>query len=67
LFVTVYPFPPWPYNITPYLFLIALVVGFGYMQWLESRNPGALRRGATMLVGSRSTTEGDVDWDKPVR
>jgi amino acid transporter len=67
LFVTVYPFPPWPYNITPYLFLVALVVGFGYMQWLESRNPGALRRGATMLVGSRSTPEGDVDWDKPVR
>jgi amino acid transporter len=66
LFVTIYPVPAWPYNITPYLFLTALILGFGYMQWLEARNPGALRRGATMLVGSRSTAEGDVNWDKPV-
>jgi hypothetical protein len=43
-----------------------LIAGFGYMQWLESRHPGALLRGATMLVGSRSTQEGDVDWDKPI-
>jgi amino acid transporter len=65
LFVTVYPVPAWPYNITPYLFLGALVLGFVYMQWLEWRDPGALARGATMLVGSRSTKQGDVDWDKP--
>ena len=65
LFVTIYPVPAWPYNITPYVFLAALILGFGYMQWLEARNPGALRRGATMLVGSRSSAEGDVDWDKP--
>ena len=66
LFVTIYPVPAWPYNITPYLFLGALVGGFIYMQRLESRKPGALRRGATMMVGSRSTAEGDVDWDKPI-
>src|SRR5580698_3886562 len=42
LFVTVYPEPAWPYNLTPYLFLAGLVAGFGYMQWRESRNPGAL-------------------------
>jgi amino acid transporter len=65
LFVTVYPVPEWPYNLVPYFFVAALLVGFGYMQWLEARNPGALLRGATMLVGSRSTAEGDVDWDKP--
>ena len=65
LFVTIYPVPAWPYNITPYLFLAALIAGFIYMQRLESRKPGALRRGATMMVGSRSTAEGDVDWDKP--
>ncbi len=65
LFVTVYPVPSWPYNITPYLFVVALVVGFGYMWWLELRNPGALRRGATMLVGRRTDAEGDVDWDAP--
>jgi hypothetical protein len=33
------------------------------MQWLESHNPGALVKGATMLVGARTTAEGEVDWD----
>jgi amino acid transporter len=65
LFVTLYPVPAWPYNIAPYLFLAGLLCGFAYMQWLEVRDPGALLRGATMLVGSRSTTEGEVDWDRP--
>ncbi|HMD98740.1 MAG TPA: APC family permease [Terriglobia bacterium] len=65
LFITVYPVPTWPYNITPYLFVGALILGFGYMQWLESRHPGVLRRGATMLVGRRTDAEGDVDWDSP--
>jgi amino acid transporter len=66
LFVTVYPVPAWPYNIAPYVFLVAMLVGYAYMQWLESHDPGALLRGATMLVGSRSTTEGEVDWDRSV-
>jgi L-asparagine transporter-like permease len=65
LFVTLFPVPAWPYNIAPYLFLAALLVGYAYMQWRESRDPGALLRGATMLVGS-STAEGEVDWDAPV-
>jgi amino acid transporter len=65
LFVTVYPVPAWPDNLTPYLFVVALILGFGYMQWRESRNPGVLRRGATMLVGRRTDPEGDVDWDAP--
>jgi amino acid transporter len=65
LFITVYPVPAWPYNITPYVFLVLLVAGFVYMQRLEATRPGALRRGATMMVGSRSTAEGEVDWDKP--
>jgi amino acid transporter len=65
LFVTVYPVPSWPYNITPYVFIVALIAGFGYMQWREARNPGALRRGATVLVGTRSDDAGDVDWDAP--
>ncbi len=50
LFVTIWPEPGWPYNLTPYLFLAALAAGFGYMQWRESRNPGALSRGARMLI-----------------
>jgi amino acid transporter len=62
LFVTIYPVPSWPYNITPHLFIAGLIVGFVYMQWRESRNPGALRRGATMLVG-RLEGEAGFDWD----
>ena len=65
LFVTVYPVPSWPYNLTPYIFIVALIVGFGYMVWRESRHPGVLRRGATVLVGRRTDEEGDVDWDAP--
>jgi amino acid transporter len=63
LFVTIYPVPAAPYNITPYLFIAMLVVGFGYMLWRESRSPGSLARGATMLVGNRLDAEGDVDWE----
>jgi hypothetical protein len=37
------------------------------MLWRESRHPGALRRGATVLVGRRSDEQGDVDWDAPSR
>jgi len=62
LFVTVYPVPGWPYNIAPYLYLGAMLAGFGYLRWLEASNPDALGRGATMLVGSRTTEDGDVHW-----
>jgi amino acid transporter len=65
LWVTVYPVPAWPFNITPYLFVAALIVGFAYMQWRERRHPGALKRGATMLVGRPGDENGDVDWDAP--
>jgi len=63
-FVTVYPAPDWPVNITPYLFAVLLLVGVAYMYWLLSHVPEALGRGATMLVGSPLDTAGDVDWDK---
>jgi amino acid transporter len=65
LFVTVYPVPSWPYNITPYIFIAALIIGFAYMVWREARQPGVLHRGATVLVGTRSDAEGDVNWDAP--
>jgi amino acid transporter len=64
LFVTIYPAPEWPYNMTPYLFLAILVAGYVYMQRLETKKPGTLQRGATEMVGSRSNSEGDVDWDR---
>jgi amino acid transporter len=63
-FVTVYPVPDWPYNVTPYLFALLMVTGVGYMLWLQSHEPSALRRGATMLVGNPLDKAGDVDWDK---
>jgi hypothetical protein len=66
LFVTIYPEPEWPYNSAPYFLVVSLIAGFGYMHWIELRRPGALLRGATMLVGSRSTQEGDVHWDQPI-
>ena len=40
LFVTIYPVPSWPYNITPYLFVVLLIIGFGYMMWRELAIPG---------------------------
>jgi amino acid transporter len=61
LFVTVYPEPSWPYNVTPYLFLVLLVAGFAYMQWREWRYPGALRRGAMMLTQSESAEKGGAE------
>jgi amino acid transporter len=65
LFVTVYPKPAWPYSLTPYLFLAGLVAGFAYMQWRESRYPGALRRGAMMLGPVADGPGRDVEPDKP--
>jgi amino acid transporter len=62
--VTVYPVPAWPTNITPYCFVTLLVVGIGYMQWLSSRDPEVLRRGATSLVGRPIDAVGDVDWTR---
>jgi amino acid transporter len=50
LFVTVYPIPAWPYNATPYLFLVLLLLGGAYMEWRERRRPGTLQRAARMLV-----------------
>jgi amino acid transporter len=66
-FVTVYPVPDWPVNITPYLFAVLLLVGIAYMYWLLSHDPQALGRGATMLVGNPIDSAGDVDWDQGQR
>ena len=66
LFVTVYPLPPWPYNLTPYLFLITLIAGFAYMEWREWRNPGTLNRGAMMIIRSGSAGVGEVESHESV-
>jgi amino acid transporter len=59
LFVTIYPVPAWPYNITPYLFVLMLILGLGCMRWLESRIPGALGRGAEIIAFSNLAQDGD--------
>jgi amino acid transporter len=61
LFVTVYPLPPWPYSLTPYIFVILLVAGFAYMHWREWRNPGTLHRGAMMIIRSGSAGEDEAE------
>jgi len=66
LFVTVWPEPTWPYKMTPYLFLVALLVGFTYMQWRESRNPGVLHRGATMLIRTGDAPADETEAAEPV-
>ena len=35
------------------------------MQWCESRNPGALRRGATMLIDNGAISGRELDCDEP--
>ena len=66
LFVTLYPVPAQPYNFAPYLFLAGLLLGIPYMLWLEARDPGALQRGAMMLVGRRGSAEDELNSDAPV-
>ena len=58
LFLSVYPLLPWPYNLTPYLFVIMLAAGFVYMQWREWRNPGTLHRSAVMIMRGK---EGEAE------
>ena len=65
LVVTVWPIPEWPYDLVPYVFIAGFLLAFPYMWWIESHSPGALQKGATMLVGTRTSTEGDVNWDGP--
>jgi amino acid transporter len=63
LIVTLYPLPPWPYSLAPYLFVLGLGGGFAYLRWCAASDPAALPRGGTMLVGRRSGVGGEVDWD----
>ncbi len=60
LFVTIYPQPSWPYNLTPYLFVAAMLAGFAYMEWRESRIPGSLARGASLLIRGTGIAEAEA-------
>ena len=66
LFVTVYPVPSWPYNLTPYIFIAGAdhrLRVHGVARVAPSRRRCAAGR---RYSSARSTDEeGDVDWDAP--
>jgi hypothetical protein len=63
LFVTVWPVPAYPVNLTPYIFIVIMIAGFVVMQFIVARRPGALAEGSAMLI---STVEAEPDLDKPL-
>lgn len=50
LFTTVWPIPAYPDDLCFYVFVAWILAGAGYLIWLATHKPEALRRGATMLV-----------------
>jgi len=46
----VWPVPPYPLNLTPYIFVILMIIGFVAMKVLEARRPEALAQGSSMLI-----------------
>jgi amino acid transporter len=62
LFVTVWPVPVYPLNLTPYVFVALMIIGFVAMRVVDARRPGALSKGSSMLI---STVQGE-DGAAPV-
>jgi amino acid transporter len=60
IFVTVFPIPPYPLNLTPYLFVILMIAGFVVMKVVEARQPGALARGSSTLISTVEEAEPQV-------
>ncbi len=50
MFVTVWPVPPYPLNLTPYIFVVLMIIGFVVMKVLEARRPESLAQGSSMLI-----------------
>jgi amino acid transporter len=38
-----YPAPPWPINLFPYLFLVYMLAGGGWLAYINRRQPGTLK------------------------
>jgi amino acid transporter len=57
MFVTIWPIPPYPLNLAPYLFVILMLVGLTVMKVVEVRRPGTLAQGRSMLIGTVETQE----------
>ncbi|HLX56343.1 MAG TPA: APC family permease [Ktedonobacteraceae bacterium] len=58
MFVTVYPVPAYPLNLTPYIFVVMMIAGFVVMMVLIVRRPEALAQGSSMLI---STVQEEVE------
>jgi amino acid transporter len=43
IFGSVWPVPPWPQNLLPWIFVAYLLVGFAWFRHLRRRRPGLLR------------------------
>ena len=50
LYVTVYPVPAYPINLTPYVFIALMVIGFVVMLIIAARRPEALDQESSMLI-----------------
>jgi amino acid transporter len=62
LFVTVWPIPAYPINLTPYIFIAMLIVGFVVMLIIAARRPQALAQESTLLI---RTVETEPDIGEP--
>ena len=61
LYITVYPVPAYPINLTPYIFIALLIVGFVAMLVIATRRPAALDQESTLLIRTVETaTESDL-------
>jgi len=61
LYITVYPVPAYPINLTPYIFIVMLIVGFVAMLVIAARRPTALDQDSTLLIRTVETaTESDL-------
>jgi len=46
LYASVYPAPPYPLNLSPYIDIVWIVIGIGVVMWLSRSRPEALAAGA---------------------
>ncbi len=58
MFVTVWPIPAYPFNLTPYIFIALMLIGLVAMLVLLARRPQALTQESSMLI---STVQGDSE------
>lgn len=61
LWVTIIPVPPYPFNLTPYIFIALMVIGFVVMLIIAARRPEALDQESSMLIRTvESATEEEL-------